>query len=107
MTEKKRNPLIEPYDHFKGYQKSIEKLKNNPEYVEFDKMCYELFYLNETGTHFMEFVLETYLLPSLVPKGTPDYAMASVWAEWFKEAFRMIRHGVVSHLQRIKAETNK
>ena len=37
MTDKK-NPLIEPENYFAGYQESIEKMKNNPQLIEWDKL---------------------------------------------------------------------
>lgn len=102
----KKNPFIEPYDHFEGYKESIEKLKNNPELVEVDKLCYELFHLNEQGRNFMELVQKRYLIPPLAHLNSPNYQLACIWAEGFKDAFRMIKNSVESHSQRIKAETN-
>lgn len=105
MTEK--NPLIEPYDYLKGYGPSLEKLKNNPAAVEFDKLCFEVFENTDAGKKLMELILERYLIPSLVHGDNKNYSDACVWAEGFKAAFRVLRNSALSHSQRIKAEINK
>jgi hypothetical protein len=100
-----RNPLIEPEDFFSGYNKSIQDHKNNPKVIEFDKLCYELFEHQEVGRHFMKLIEERYLIPSMVSKGNPTYQIDVLWQEGFKDAFRLIRTSVMSHQQRILAET--
>lgn len=101
------NPFIDPYDYNQGYRDSIDKLKDKPELVEFDRLCYELFMISEQGKRFIELLLERYIIPPLVRQDNPQYSTACVWAEGFKEALRMIRQSAISHGQRITAETNK
>jgi hypothetical protein len=104
--ELKDNPLLQPEDFLGGYRESIEELKNRPELVQFDKICYELF-SSELGKKFMEYVTENYLIPPLCDRNSPHFDMAAVWAEGFKDFPRMLRSAVQSHNQRIKAEVNK
>ena len=100
------NPFLQPEDFFKGYNESIEKLKNDPNLVFFDKLCFELFYATETGKKFIEFVTENYLIPPLADRNSPNFKVSAVWAEGFKDFGRMLRSSVKSHEQRIKAEEN-
>lgn len=99
-----KNPFLEQEDYFKGYNENIDKLKNNPELLAFDTLCYELFENQESGREFMKLIIDRYLLPSLVSKGNPTYQIDVLWQEGFKDAWRMIRHSVLSHKQRIKSE---
>ena len=99
-----KNPLIEQENYFEGYQKNIENLKNNPELLEFDKLCYELFEHQDAGRRFMALVTEKYLIPSMVSKGNPTYQLDVLWQEGFKDFARMIRNCVLSHKQRINAQ---
>jgi|SRR5271156_3647961 len=104
MEEK--NPFIETENYFDGYQKSIAALKNNPEILEFDKLCYELFENQEAGRIFIKLVKEKYLIPSMVSKGNPTYQIDVLWQEGFKDFARMILTCVMSHKQRINAQGN-
>jgi len=104
--EPEDNPLLQPEDFLKGYRDSIEELKNRPELVQFDKICYELF-SSDIGKKFMEYVTDNYLIPPLADRTAKNFAMTAVWAEGFKDFARMIRAHIRSHSQRIAAEGNK
>lgn len=101
--EIENNPYIQPEDYFAGYRQKIEALKkNNPEILEFDKICYELFYQNTQGKRFLEIIQERYLIPGLVGRDSPNYPYMAIWADGFKDAFRMLLNSVNAHEQRIK-----
>lgn len=102
----KKNPFIEPENYYDGYQESIDKLKDNPEYTEFDKLCH-LVFMTPDGKHLMEELEKRYLIPALATPNNPNFETLLVWTDGYKEAFRMLKHCVKSHEQRIKAETNK
>lgn len=101
------NPLLKQENYAAQYNENIEKLKNNPELVAFDKLCYELFHVNEMGVKFMEHVTERYLIPPMANRDAANFEKMAVWGEGFKDAFRVIRASVRSHEQRIKAENTK
>lgn len=101
------NPLIQPEDFLAGYRQKVEALKNNPALFEFDRLCYELFKMNEQGKRFMEIVYERYLIPSLANRDSANYAYMTIWADGFKDAFRMIVQAINSHDQRIKHEDKR
>jgi hypothetical protein len=105
--ELKDNPLLQQEDYAAGYKDSIQKLKNNPHIVAFDKLCYETFKMNAMGIKFMEYVEEHFLISGLVARTDPKYETLVIWADGFKDAFRTIRNSIKSHEQRIKAEVNK
>jgi hypothetical protein len=94
---KHKNPLIEPENYFDGYKESIEQLKNRPELVEFDRLCYDIFAMTEDGKRWIELVTARYLIPSLVNNNNAKYETACIWSEGFKE----------THAQRKKMEMNK
>jgi len=100
------NPFLQKENYFEDYQKNIEQLKNNPEIIEFDKLCFELFSHNPAGKRFMELITERYMIPSLAKAGAPTYQIDVLWAEGFKDFGRMLINSVRSHQQRILAGTN-
>ena len=100
------NPMIEPENYYEGYRESIEKLKQSPEFVEFDKLCHLVFNTPD-GKHLMEELKRRYLIPALAAPNTGNYKTMVIYTEGFKDAFRTIMHCCESHDQRIKAETNK
>ena len=97
------NPYIKPENYYAGYQDSMEKLKENPDLVEFDKLCH-LVFTSPDGIALMDQIDKRYLLPSLASPASANYETMVVYTEGFKEAFRMIKGFVLSHDQRIKAE---
>ena len=101
-----KNPYVQPYNHFSGYQDSIEKLKERPEAVEFERLCFNIFSLSDDGVRLMELIKERYLIPALIDIGNPNYATANTWAEGYKQAFRNIMLAVETHSQRKVLETN-
>lgn len=103
----KPNPYLEQENFAEGYTKSSEELRNSPEIIEFDKLCFELFSANQQGKRFLELVVERYLIPALAKPGTPTYQLDCMWAEGFKDFGRMLRGSVIAHQQRIKAGENK
>lgn len=102
MSEDK-NPYIEPENYFEGYQDSIEKLKQSPEYVEFDRLCH-LVFSTPDGKHLIEEIEKRYLVASLCSPTTRDFKTMLVYTEGFRNAFRFIINCILSHEQRIKAE---
>lgn len=103
----KENPLLKQEDYRAEYNESIEALKNRPELLMFDKLCYEIFEGTENGRKFMEYVTENYLIPPLANREEVNFPTKAVWAEGFKDFPRMIRSALKAHDQRIKAEVNK
>ncbi len=104
--ELEKNPILEPENYAKGYQDSIENLKNKPEIVEFDKLCFELFEANQTGKRFMELCKERYLIHPMSSKEAPSFTVDLIWDEGFKTFIRMLIQHVRSHKQRIEAGKN-
>lgn len=101
-----KNPFLEPENYWNSYQKNIEDLKNRPEVIEFDKLCYELFEMNTQGKRFLEIVKERYIIPSLAKPGTATYQVDVIWGEGFKELGRTILGCIKAHKQRIEAGNN-
>lgn len=82
-------------------------MRNDPSVIEWDKLVYELFKMNEQGRRFMELVTQRWLIPALAKPGTATYQLDVMWAEGFKDFPRMILMAIQSHDQKILAETNK
>lgn len=97
------NPLIQPEDYFKGYQKKMEELRNHPEYIKFDRLCYEVFEASEMGREFLKYATERFVINSQIKRGDPIYQLDCIWQEGFRDAYRMIMNHVLSHKQRIAA----
>lgn len=102
-----KNPYIEPENYLEGYQKNIDNLKNNPEIIAFDKLCYEVFEASQMGKEFLKFAKERFIVYSQITRGNPTYQLDVIWQEGFRDAYRMIMNHVESHKQRIKAQGNK
>ncbi len=102
MTQEE-NPYLKPENYYAGYQESIENLKNKPEALEMDKLCYFVF-STEEGKRLMAEIVERFLLPGFIHPSGQNIQHAAIYYEGFKEGFRMLRNCVKSHEQRIAAE---
>lgn len=102
-----KNPLLEQENYFKGYDDSVNSLKNRPELLEFDRLCYEIFENTEAGRKFMELVTDRYLLaPACIP-GSPTFDKEAMWGEGLRYGFLLLRNSVKSHKQRIAVQGHK
>lgn len=100
------NPILQQEDYFKQYKENIDKMRSDPSVIEFDKLTYEIFKLNEQAKRWLEIIKERYLIPALAKPGTPTYQLDVMWAEGFKDFPRMILMAIQAHDQKILAETN-
>jgi hypothetical protein len=101
------NEFIDQENYAAGYEKSAENLKNKPEVIELDRLCYEVFAHNTDGKKLLEIFEKRFLIPALVHPNNSNYPNQIIFYEGFKEAFRMLKHSVESHQQRIDAEKDK
>ena len=104
--KKEENPYLQPENYYEGYQDSIDGLKNKPEALEMDKLCY-LVFSTENGKRLMSEIIERFLMPGFIHPNGGNIQYAAVYYEGFKEGFRMLRSCIKSHEQRIAAESLK
>ena len=100
MSEE-HNPILEQENYFKQYQENIDQHKNDPRVIEFDKLVYEVFERTEPGKRLLEMAIERYVIPPMANRGSPSYQLDVIWAEGFKDAFRIFIQAVKSHQQKI------
>lgn len=105
MNDDNQNPFLKHENPFEGYQESIDNLKNKPEAVEFDKLCY-LVFRDEHGKRLIEIFKERFLIPGFIHPNSPTARDGALYFEGFKEAHRMIINSIKAHEQRIQAEIN-
>lgn len=105
MTQE-RNPILEQENYFAPYQENIKNLQNRPEVIEFDKLCYELFEMNETGKRLLDLMKQRYLMRSLCPRGTATYQLDVLWEKGFKDCILLFVDSLNAHHQRIIAGKN-
>lgn len=100
------NEYLKPENYYQGYQDSIEGLKNKPEAMAMDKLCY-LVFSTDDGKKLLNEIVERFLLPGFIHPNSDNIQSAAIYYEGFKEAFRMMRNCIKSHEQRIEAESVK
>jgi hypothetical protein len=95
------NPLLQPEDYTAQYRKNIEQMRNNPDVVEWDRLCHELFEMNPQGKRWLELVTQKYLIPALARPGTPTYQLDIMFWDGFKEFGRMLLLTIQAHKDKI------
>lgn len=98
MTTK--NPFIEPENFFDGYDESIRELKNRPEQIEFDKLCFQVLAVSDDGRKLMEMFKERFIMGSTPCPLNGPYETACVYYEGYRDAFRQLIATVNSYQQR-------
>lgn len=86
---------------FEEYNEQIKALKNKPEILEFDKLCY-LVFNTQDGKSLLEQFEKRFLIPALARLGSDNFSNDAVYYEGFKEGFRHIINCYEAHKQRIK-----
>jgi hypothetical protein len=97
------NPYLQQENYFEGYKEKIDALKQRPDVVELDMLCYMVFSTPD-GKKLLEQFVERYLLPGFANPNLPNAGEAALYYEGFKEGFRLIRGSIKAHEQRIEAE---
>lgn len=99
--------LMGQEDYWAGYQASIDKLKNDPNVVEFDKLCFYVFGLSEEGKTLLDYFKNNILMASIPAKLDSNYDKACIYYEGYREAFRQLIHGTKNYQIRKEAEDKK
>lgn len=105
MKEDNQNPFLQTENPYEGYKESMDNLKNKPEAVEFDKLCY-LTFKEEHGKKLLEVFRDRFLIPGFIHPNSPNARDGALYFEGFKEAYRMIFNAIRAHEHRIEAEVN-
>lgn len=101
------NPLLEPENYFKGYESSVEQLKNNPELFELDRLCYEVLEAQEAGRKLLELLTNRFLLAPTSSPGSPSFSNDVKFGEGLRYAFLLLRNSIKAHKQRIAVQGKK
>lgn len=99
--------LMGQEDYWAGYQASIDKMRNDPTAIEFDKLCFHVFGITEDGKKLLEIFKEQMIFPSVPTKGYGDMGNACIYYEGYKEAFRQLIHATRNYVIRKQAEDEK
>jgi len=94
-------------DYWDGYTSSINKLKNNPDIVEFDRLCFEVFSKTEAGAKILSELTERYIIPSTPAKDMTSYSTNCVYYEGFRDCIRLLIQSTKGYSRRKEAEDAK
>jgi len=102
----KPNPYIEPENYYAPLNDSIKRLKENPEGMEFNKMCYEIFLKTFPGQELMKELKDRYFFSKLTNPGQPNYSLACIHVEGARDLIKVLINAANDHLKYINSEAN-
>lgn len=105
MTDFNKLPGQENY--WAGYEESINKLKNDPNLIEFDKLCFLVFGISENGKQLLEYFKDRIIFPSIPGQADNNFDKRCMYYEGYKEAFRQLIHATNNYKIRKEAEEQK
>jgi len=105
MTDRKLIPGQE--DYWAGYEESINKLKDDPNVVEFDKLCFEVFGMSAAGKKLIEHFKEKIIFPSIPGQADSNFDKRCIYYEGYKEAFRQLIYATQNYRTRKEAEDQR
>ena len=91
-------------DPFKDYQESIEQYqKAHPELLEFSRIAYKLFLVDEDGKKLIKLLEERYLQQSLVDPTAINAPHLALYWTGFTDCIKSLKRQALEHKQRIEA----
>jgi len=100
------NPYIEPENYYEPLNDNIKKLKENPELIAFNKLCYEIFLQNFFGIELMKILIEKFFFSKRIEPGQPNYSIACIHLEGARDLITEMKNCANNHLKYINAEAN-
>lgn len=94
-------------DFWQGYQTSIDKSKEDPRLIEFDRLCFEVFEKTEAGKKLLEYLIETIVMPGTPSRDTQAFPMTCVYYEGQRDCIRLLRQSTRSYRERKEAEDKR
>lgn len=94
-------------EYWAGYQASIEKAKNDPRIIEFDKLCFEVFGKTEAGKKLLEELRDRYIMASTPGRDMNTYDKSCIYFEGFRDCIRLLMQSTRSYQERREAEDQK
>lgn len=98
------NPLLQPEDFMAPYKDSVEDMKNHPELVSFEKLCYDVSQ-TDSGRKLIDYLQDNWLMKGAGDPNHPNFKDLCIWKDGLNYLIMMIRNNVRSHQQRIAAGT--
>ena len=94
--------MDKPHPYFENHQTGYEQyFKENPQDVEMQKLCHDVFINSESGQKLYALIQERYIIPGLYAPEHPHVQSLAIYFEGFKEAFRGLDKMAKIHQQRI------
>lgn len=96
--------LVGQEDYWKGYRESAANMKQDPNIIQFDKLCYHVFGMSDDGKALLNYFKEHMLFPSIPGSNTPHFDKMCMYYEGYREAFRQLIHASANYVLRKEAE---
>lgn len=96
------NPASNYFDPFAAYRESLKGLEVKQDgLTEEQRLCYELFIMNEDGKKLWEILKERHIVGKTVDPTHPQGANMSLYFEGYRAALRGLMDMAVHHRERI------
>lgn len=93
------NPYLKVEDPFEKQREQIQSVKDQA--IEFQRLCFEVFFVNQDGKHLLRLLQERYLHPALFSPTHQNASQLALYFEGFKEAIRGLEAQGLIHKKRI------
>ncbi len=99
------NPYIASTNYMAGYQDSIDKIKEDKNVIDVERLCFETFVACKSGKKLINVLTERYINAATPAQLGPNYADACIYFEGFSGALRMLIQGANSYKDRKEHES--
>jgi hypothetical protein len=101
------NLLVGQEDYWEGYRTNFDANKKQADYIELDKLCFEVFGKTEDGKKLLEYFKEFMILPSTPASKIMNYDHCCIYYEGYREAYRQLIQLTKSYVIKKEAESDK
>lgn len=98
------NPYITPDDYLEGYRKSAETIQLNKDYVDVEKLCYQVFENSKNGKKLLEYLKKQFIFTPTPGQIGKDYDQACIYQEGLRYLILSFISGIESYKQRVKSD---
>lgn len=99
------NPYIMGEDYLRQYKESAEKLREDKNVIDFEKLCYKVF-TTDDGQKLLSYITDNFLLSPTRGAFGQGFADACIYNEGMRQAYRLFIISINSFKERMKADIN-
>lgn len=95
---------FEPEQYFDEYKENIEKIRNDPNFVNIQEIIHDMIYLNKNRDKFIKYVQDNFIMGATPARLDANFPNACIFYEGYRAAWKHLLNLGLSHQMQKDAE---